>query len=165
MGSFPALTERGIRIDKQKRGQGGEKGMAKGQPQWVSGTSRSKPRRAEVPETVKAEVITKTNELIETVLKPQHIQPPPENPPFNYIVDIYGKWYRSYFYVCATYCTPGPNSTVSHFETRFARLEYAGNHLFHLSAVQHSGRWGEWYTDISLNECLVAIQDEPLFLP
>jgi hypothetical protein len=55
------------------------------------GISRSKPTKGGVPEAVKVEVITKANELIETVLKPKHIQPPPENPQFNHIVDIYGK--------------------------------------------------------------------------
>src|SRR6202163_4316702 len=56
---------------------------------------------ASLPEALKMEVTTKANELIETVLKPRYIQPPPENPQFNYIVDIYGKWYQRYFYLCA----------------------------------------------------------------
>ncbi len=49
---------------------------------------------ASLPEALKMEVTTRANELIETVLKPKYIQPPPENPQFNYIVDIYGKWYH-----------------------------------------------------------------------
>jgi hypothetical protein len=36
-----------------------------------------------LPESLKMEVTTKANELIETVLKPKHIQPSPENPQFN----------------------------------------------------------------------------------
>ena len=43
---------------------------------------------ASLPEALKMEVSTQANELIETVLKPKYIQPPPENSQFNYIVDI-----------------------------------------------------------------------------
>src|SRR5450755_735445 len=64
---------------------------------------------ASLPESLKMEVITKANELIETVLKPKYIQPPPENPQFNYIVDIYGKWYHKAFYFCVEYHVGGPN--------------------------------------------------------
>jgi len=46
---------------------------------------------ADLPESLKLEVTTRANEMIETNLKPKHIQPPPENPQFNYFVDIYGK--------------------------------------------------------------------------
>jgi hypothetical protein len=81
-------------------------------------------------------VTTKANELIETVLKPKHIQPPPEDPQFNYIVVMYGKWYHRYFYFCATYCVPGPNAPMPGFEAKFARMEYAGNNRFHLSFMR-----------------------------
>ena len=36
-----------------------------------------------LPESLKMEVTTKARELIETILKPKYIQPPPENPQFN----------------------------------------------------------------------------------
>jgi hypothetical protein len=65
----------------------------------------------------------------------------PENPQFNYIVDMYGKWYHRYFYFCATYCVPGPNATVPSFEAKFARMEYAGNNRFHLALPAPSGIW------------------------
>jgi hypothetical protein len=42
-------------------------------------------------EALKMEVTTKAHELIETVLKPKYVQQPPENPQFNYIVDILGQ--------------------------------------------------------------------------
>jgi hypothetical protein len=139
--------------------------MTRRQPPWTSGPSRSKPTRGGVPEAVKAEVTTKANELIETVLKPKHIQPPPENPQFNSIVDIYGKWYQRYFYLCATYRTPRPDAEVSSFEAKFARMEYAGNTHFHLSFMRHTGQWVELYTEMSLDECLASIRDDEFFFP
>jgi len=137
--------------------------MPKQQKPW--GYSPRKATTSQLQETLKREVTTKANELIETALKPKHIQPPPENPQFNYIVDIYGKWYHRYFYFCATYCVPGPNATVPVFEAKFARMEYAGNNRFHLSFMQHIGQWVELYTDLSLDECLAAIRDDPFFQP
>ena len=121
--------------------------------------------RPTVPATLKMEVTTKANELIETVLKPQHIQPPPENPQFNYIVDIYGKWYHSYFYLCATYACPGPNATVPSFEAKMARLEYAGGNRFDLAFMRHTGQWITLDYGLSVDECLVAIRDDPFFFP
>lgn len=111
------------------------------------------------------DVATKANELIETVLKPQHIQPPPDNPQFNYIVDIYGKWYQRYFYFCATYRVAGPHATVPGFEAKFARMEYAGQNRFHLSFLRHTGAWIELSRNLSLDDCLTAIQNEPFFTP
>ena len=75
---------------------------------------------ASLPESPKMEVTTKANELIETVLKPKYIQPPPENPQFNYIVDIYGKWYHKAFYFCAEYRVAGPHPLEPGFEAKFA---------------------------------------------
>ena len=54
-----------------------------------------------VPDTTKAQVKSKTDHLIETVLKPRHVEPPPENSDFNYLADIYSKWHSRYFYLCS----------------------------------------------------------------
>ena len=64
--------------------------------QW--GYDPKKTASPKVPDALKRKVETEANALIETVLKPRHIQPPPENPQFNYIVDIFTQWYRNYFY-------------------------------------------------------------------
>jgi hypothetical protein len=107
----------------------------------------------------------KAEALVETVLKPTHIEPPPEDTRFNYIGDIYTKWYRSYFYFCAKYHSPGPNAISPFFETKFARLEYIGNGHFNLSFMRHTGKWVEIYTDLSVDECLSAVKDDPFFHP
>ena len=72
---------------------------------------------APLPEALKMEVTTKANDLIETVLKPRYIQPPLENPQFNYIVDIYGKWYRKAFYFSAEFCKRNVDDYEACFET------------------------------------------------
>ncbi|MFZ3168330.1 MAG: hypothetical protein WA130_11995 [Candidatus Methanoperedens sp.] len=60
---------------------------------------------------------------------------------------------------------PRPSCYIAIFETKFARLEYAGNSLFNLSYMRHTGQWLEIYTGLSADECLAAIKDDPHFLP
>ena len=102
----------------------------KPQKMWIY--APKKPAPPKTPEPLKREVETKANALVESVLKPKHVQSPPEDPQFNYIEGLYTKWYRSYFYFCAQYHVSGPNALADHFEAKFARLEYAGNGLFNL---------------------------------
>ena len=137
--------------------------MAKRRKMWVF--SPPKQPRPKVPDAVKANVEAKANNLIETVLKPNHVKPASEDERFNYIVDIYSKWYRNYFYFCAKYACPGPNAISPFFEAKFARLEYISNGHFNLSYMRHTGQWWEIYTELSVEECLAAIRDEPHFLP
>lgn len=118
--------------------------MAKIRKTWVYS-----PPPPKVPSNVKAEVQQKADQLFETILKPQHIKPPPKNYKFNYIVDIFTKWYRHYFYFCARYCSPGPHALSPFFETRFARMEYTGQNRFHLSYMRHTGEWIRIYPIIT----------------
>src|SRR5260370_38637735 len=64
---------------------------------------------ASLPEALQMEVTNRANELIEIVLKPKYIQPPPQNPQFNYIVDTYGTCYHKPFYFIADHDEPRPN--------------------------------------------------------
>ena len=131
--------------------------------QW--GYSPKKPAPPKVPEALKRKVETEANALIESVLRPQHVQQPAEDPQFNYIVDLSTKWYRSYFYFCSRYAVSGPNAIVPFFDDKFARLEYIGGDRFSLSAMRHNGQWMEIFPDLSLDECLAAVRDDPWFHP
>jgi hypothetical protein len=137
--------------------------MASKQKTWrpVS-PKRSKPQ---VPDSVKRALQEKADELIENVLKPEHIKPPPADGNFNYLVDIYSKWYRNYFYFCGKYNCPGPNAMSPSFETKFARMEYVGNERFNLSYMRYTEQWWEIYQQLSMLECLKSIAEEPHFLP
>jgi hypothetical protein len=130
---------------------------------WVY--SPPKPAKPTIPDALKREVDARARDLIEVVLKPQHVKLPPADARFNYIVDIDTKWYRSYFYFCATYASPGPTALSPSFEVRFARLEYRGADRFSLAFMRHTGQWIELYPSLTVDECLAAIADEPYFLP
>lgn len=137
--------------------------MAKQRKKWVF--APPKLPKPTVPEDVKQEVEAQANALVESVLKVRHISPPPDNTEFNYIVDIDTKWHRGYFYFVAVYCSPGPHAIAPTFDTKFARMEYAGDRSFHLSYMRHTGKWFEIYRDLSLDECLKAISEHPAFFP
>ena len=137
--------------------------MAKRRKTWVY--SPPKPPKPKVPDTVKIELTKEAEGLIERSLKPNHIEPPPKNPEFNYLIDIFTKWYQSYFYFCATYACPHPEAVSPTFESRFARMGNVGNGKFNLSYMRHTGKWREIYPDLTMDECLSAIRDEPHFLP
>jgi hypothetical protein len=135
--------------------------MAKKEKRWLFSPPRApKPK---VPESGKIEVKQVCDELVESVLKPRNIKDHPQEDQFNYIVDIYTKWYRNYFYFCAKYHSPGPDAIEPFFEARFARMEYVGKDRFNLSYMGHTDKWLEVYQDMSLDECIEAISDDPFF--
>ncbi len=77
--------------------------------------SVKKKSASKVPDTVKSQVKAEADELIEKILKPKFIKPPPEDNNFNYLVDIYSKWYRCYFYFCSKYNCPGSECYITFF--------------------------------------------------
>ena len=138
--------------------------MAKKQPKrWIY--SPPKPPKAKVPEAVKAAVEAKAKELVETVLKPKFVKPPPKDKRWNYIIDVGAKWYRNYFYFFSTYACPGPNALSPTFEAKFAKMEYLGNSTFALYFMRHTGEWVGLYDALSVDESLKAIGDDPWFVP
>ena len=137
--------------------------MTKRQKSWVyKPTKESKPK---VPDAVKKEVQAKANEFVESTLKPKYIKPPPKDTDFSYIVDIFTKWYSNYFCFYSKYRCPAPECISDFFEDKFTRLEYMGRDSFNLSYMRHTGQWWQVYTNLSLEECLETIKDNPTFAP
>lgn len=123
---------------------------------------RTKPK---VPDELKKALQEKADQVIEDTLKPKHIKPPPTDNNWNYVADIYSKWYRSYFYFCATYNCPSPNAISPSFDTKFARMEYVGGEKFNLSYMRHTEKWWEIHQDLSMLDCIERIVKEPHFTP
>lgn len=137
--------------------------MASKRKMWMYSSPRRK--KPQVPDSIKLILKGKADEIIENVLKPKHIEPPPTDNDFNYLVDIYSKWYRNYFYFCAKYNCPNPNAISSSFETKFARMEYVSNEKFNLSYMRHTGQWWEIYQELPMLESIKIIAEEPHFIP
>ncbi|MDP9347642.1 MAG: hypothetical protein M3P24_00630 [Gemmatimonadota bacterium] len=119
--------------------------------------------KPKIPPAFKDHVQAEADRFVSEVLRPRFVRTPPEEPRFNYAVDVYTRWYRSYLYFCATYACPGPNAISPSFEVRFARLEYAGGEQFHLAFMRHTGEWIELYRDLTLEAAFAALRDDPFF--
>jgi hypothetical protein len=128
-------------------------------------TTSSSPYSALILRAIKQEVNQKAGELIENVLKPKHVQPPPKGRQLNYLVDITTKWLGSKCYFISIYRSPGPHAISPTFESKFARMEYVGNGKFALFFQRHTGQWVELYDALTVDECLQAIRDDPWFEP
>ena len=137
--------------------------MPKPRKVWMK--SPAKVSKPSVPEPIKAEVTAMAMQLIENILKPEHVLPPPSDARFNYLTDISEKWSRNYFYFISHYACPGENAISPTFESKFARMEFVGDGKFALSFHRHTGAWHEIYAALSVNECLQSIQDDPWFQP
>jgi hypothetical protein len=142
---------------------GGEIMAKKPKKTWVDAPKKS-PTEG-VPVDLKAAVTTETGEFIEKVLKPKCVQPPPKEPRFNYVIDVWSKWHRNYFYLGATYASPGPYAMSPTFETKFARMEYIGGKRFALAYMRHTERWFTVYPSLTLAKCLEVIEGNELFQP
>jgi hypothetical protein len=136
--------------------------MARPREPW---NIRPAKKATSVPASLKSEVEAKARDLIEKVLKPKHVTPPPKGGQFNYVSDIGAKWYRNYFYFISTYTCPGPNALSPTFESKFARMEHLGYARFALYFMRHTGEWVGLYDGLSADECMKAIADDPWFVP
>ncbi len=136
--------------------------MARPREPW---NIRPAKKRASVAASTKAEVETKAKDLIDNVIKPKYVLPPPLEAQFNYIADIRAKWYRNYFYFFSIYICPGPNALFPTFESRFARMEPLGGGKFALYFMRYTGEWVGIYDSLSVDECMKAIRDDAWFQP
>ena len=93
------------------------------------------------------------------------VKPPPEDERWNYLTGITTKWHRSFFYLVGHYASPGPDALSPTFESRFARMEYAGGGRFHLAYFRHTGKWWEVYRDLKPDEAINPIRDHGIFHP
>ncbi len=118
-----------------------------------------------VPPSVKADVSARAQALVDSHLKPEHVKKPPNNPQFNYVVDILTKWHGRYFYFMSKYASPGRNALSQFFESGFARLEYQRDGRFSLAYHRHTGQWWLIYEDLTIDEALKSIRDDPFFQP
>ena len=135
--------------------------------QWVVSNSSSSPSqtKTKVPDAVKDTLTEKARVVIDNIIKPNHISPPPSENDFNYLVDVYSKWYRNYFYFCSTYNCPHPNAISPSFDIKWARMEYVGKDKFNISYMRHTDKWGEIHQEISMIDSLKAIVEESYFSP
>ena len=129
---------------------------------WIY--SPAKPSKPKVPETIKQDIETRAHTFVEAVLKPKHLAPEPKDKRFNYIVDIYTKWYRNYCYFCAKYCSPSPQAIAPFLRRNspvWKRWQSAVSFILYATYRAMVGT----LCRLSVDKCFEAIKDQPHFLP
>jgi hypothetical protein len=134
--------------------------MAKKKPQRTWMKSKSNQAKPPLSGSAKTDLDAKAKKLVEDVLKPKYVQPPPQDARFNYITDVWIKWIGDTLYFGATYACPGPTAISPSFETRFARLEHTGGGRFTLSYMRHNDKWFRLPMSFTADECLDAIEND-----
>lgn len=121
--------------------------------------------RPEVPDNIKRELTEQANAFLERKFRPGINKESAEKHGFNYIVDLYTKWWSNYFYLCAKYRRPQPGAQEEFFDVRTTRLEYTGNGRFNLAYMRHTGRWHEVFQGLTIDESLDTIEEQEVFWP
>lgn len=132
---------------------------------WVYSPGKPRSSKPKISESLKRQVQEKFDQLIDTEFKPKYIKAPPEDPRFNYLVDIFSQWHRSSFYICGKYHCPGPNAISPSFDSKFSRFEYAGGDRFNISYMRHTGKWWPIRESVPLDECLEEAKSNVFLLP
>jgi hypothetical protein len=126
---------------------------------WMLPSPSQRTAKAALPEKIKADVDAKATKLVEK-LRPKYVQPPPKEPRFNYIIDVWTKWIGGTLYFGTTYACPFPNAISPSFELKFARMEHLGGGRFALSYMRHTEKWFKLFPSLTADECLEAIEND-----
>lgn len=102
-------------------------------------------------------ILKECDDFIRNILKPKWIKKPLSKPKYNYVIDIFNKRRRSYFYLVAKYYCPSKNRISETFERPFARLELTKNNNFNLSYMRHTDQWWEIFQKLTLKQCFNKI--------
>lgn len=134
--------------------------MAKSERRWV----RVKALTAEE----KAAVAAACQRFIDGVLKPRFL-PEIRPTPFNYPIDILGKWRGSKYSFLARYRSGFSDNAGQEFDSAFVRLDHVEEHLadarFDVLWRRHTGQWWRAHSSLTLEEALHRIEAEPLLHP
>ena len=128
---------------------------------WMP-SSRSN-QKIKLSESEKHDIQDYFHPLVESFKKQYVLENP--NKEFNYLVDIYSKWYQNYFYLCEKFKSEHPNRLTDEFEVKFVRLKYTGKNQFDFSYFRHTGQWHLVAEDLTLDECKEMILSNPNFQP
>ena len=116
----------------------------------------------------KATIATTCERFIEDTLKPRFL-PEVRPTPFNYAIDILGKWRGNKYSFITRYRSGFPDNLGGEFDSPFTRLDHVEECLaeaqFDLMWRRHTGQWWRLYASVTLEEALRLIGTESLLQP
>jgi hypothetical protein len=119
------------------------------------------PQKKAITESDKTHLTALFEPLIKNYKK-KFIEAKP-NKKHNYVIDFYTKFYRGFFYLCATYKAEYENRIHDEFEVKFARLEFVETKKYNLAYYRHTGQWWTIDENVTAEYCLDNITNNPLF--
>jgi len=128
---------------------------------WV--LSPGKKPKTKLSDLKKAEIEKRCQPLVEQ-FKQQYVKENPDKR-YNYLTDVYSKWRGNYLYFCQKFKSENPAMIQPEFEENFVRLEYVENDNFKFSYFRHTGQWFPVAYNLTLNDCLEMIAENPNFHP
>ena len=124
----------------------------------------AKRRSAGPPETEKAIIIATCQRFIDEVLKPRFL-PSVQPTPFNYPIDILGKWQASRYRFLQRYRSGFPENAGEEFDSPFTRLDWVGRDCFDIQWHRHTGTWFRLHRGLSLAQAIKTIESDGLLHP
>ena len=112
----------------------------------------------------KAAITATCQEFIDTVLKPRFL-PIVTPTPFNYPVDIQGKWHGSKYRFLQRYRSGFDDNRGEEFDAPFVRLDWISTDSFDVQWHRHTGQWFRVYQNLSLKAALDAIINNGILHP
>lgn len=112
----------------------------------------------------KAAITGACQEFIDTVLKPRFL-PTVTPTPFNYPVDIQGKWLGSKYRFLQRYRSGFDDNRGEEFDAPFVRLDWIRSDRFDVQWHRHTGQWHRVHQNLSLKAALDAIINDGILHP
>lgn len=131
--------------------------MASGKRPEPGGVRTRRPPRPSDAE--KAVIIARCQGFITILLKPRFL-PAIRPMPFNYPVDILGKWQGARYRFVQRYRSGFPENLGEEFDAPFTRLDWIGPDRFDLYWHRHTGAWFRLHQDLTLDAALKTIESD-----
>lgn len=116
------------------------------------------------PAIEKAAITATCQAFIDTVLKPRFL-PVITPTPFNYPVDIQGKWHGSKYPFLQCYRSGFTENLGEEFDAPFARIDWIVRDRFDVQWHRHTGQWFHIHQGLSLEAALNAIRNQRIASP
>lgn len=104
----------------------------------------------------KAAIGITCQEFIDTVLRPRFL-PTITPTPFNYPIDIQGKWHGAKYSFLQRYRSGFSDNGGEEFDAPFVRIDWIRPDRFDVQWHRHTGQWFRVYQDLPLKAALDAI--------
>lgn len=107
----------------------------------------------------KGRITAACQRFIDEVLKPRFL-PAIVPTPFNYCVDIQGKWHGPRYRLIQRYRSGFPENLGEEFDAPFVRLDWISHDRFDIQWHRHTGAWFRIHRGQSLAQALKTIETD-----